>query len=739
MLPSSIAVWAVLILLREPLPIDWVYPWVPSLGVELAFRIDGLALEMIVLIAGIGSAVFLYAAGYMGNNPKRRRLFAMLLVFMLAMIGCVTASNLVLMFVFWELTSVTSFLLVGFKHEREASRRSAQQALLVTGAGGLLLLVGILLLGQAAGTFSIPQILETAPAWRDEPSVEAAVICLLLGAYTKSAQFPFHFWLPNAMTAPTPVSAYLHSATMVKLGVYLLARLHPAFADTEFWPFSMLTAGAFTSVWAMVLTLRERDLKRILAWSTVAGLGTLVMVIGLPGEGAATAVAAFLLAHALYKAPLFFVAGNVEAATGTRDIDELPALARRMPITAAAALMAAASMAGLPLSFGFVAKDIIKLAKAEADVYIWVGWTGVFVGAVSVAAAAVAAVRVFWHRGGSSSMPSVREVPWTMHLPTLTIAALGIVLGLAPWLVEPLITAAAVAMHPQSALSTVDVRPDDPGWGAVALTLGLGAAIFVFWDRLHSYVERGLKPLRPYTVSPVLVYEAALRAVPKLAGAVTRRLQHGRLVGYVELTLGGILVATAAAVWVYAEPIWPAFTAPTIPVVGAVTALLVAAVAVCTVRNAFVLLLSSGLAGLASALLFLFLGAPDVAFTQFSVEVAFVVVIAAALLRVRRIDHGEQEPVHRRAWAPRAVLSLAVGALVAVLVALAVAQPSDPSLSRFFADNSVAQAHGRNVVNVILVDFRAVDTLGEVSVVLVTSLAVLPLFALLRRRERRRS
>lgn len=727
---------ASLILVGVPLPIAWAYPWVPSLGVDLAFWLDGLALQMVALITGIGSAVLLYAAGYMGQDPKRRRLFAMLLLFMFAKIGCVTASNLVLLFVFWELTSMTSFLLVGFRHEREASRRSAQQALLVTGAGGLFLLAGIILLGQAAGTYAIPEIVATAPAWRDRPSVTAAIACLLVGAYTKSAQFPFHFWLPNAMAAPTPVSAYLHSATMVKLGIYLLARLHPAFSDMDFWQLSLLTAGSFTSVWAMVLTLRERDLKRILAWSTVAGLGTLVMLIGLPGEGAATAVAAFLLAHALYKAPLFFVAGNVEAATGTRDIDKLPALARRMPITAAAALMASASMAGLPVSFGFVAKDIIKLAKTDADIYLWVGWSGTFVGAVSVAAAGVAAVRVFWHRGGPSIMATVREVPWTMHVPTFTIAALGIVLGLAPWLAEPLIASSAVAMHPQSAITAVDVHPGDTGWGAVALTLGVGAAIFVFWDRLHAALERLADVLRPYALTTTALYATLLRAVPRLAGASTRRLQHGRVVGYVELTLGGVVAAMTVTVWAYAEPIWPAFTPPTIPVAGAVAALVMAAVAVCVVRDSFVLLLSSGLAGLASALIFLFLGAPDVAFTQFTVEVAFVVVIAATLLRVRRTDHGQHVSFLRRKRIPHALLALAAGGIVAVLVALAVATPSDAALPRFFGEASVPEAHGRNLVNVILVDFRAVDTLGEVSVVLVTLLAALPLFALLRQRER---
>lgn len=296
-------------LLWLQLPTGGALEWIPALGISLAWRIDGLAVLMLLMITAVGSAVFVYAGGYFASHPGQRRLFVQLTLFMVAMIGCVTADNLFTLFLFWEATSVLSFLLVGFHHERAVSRKAAQQALLVTGTGGLALLAGLILIGQVMGTSTISVIVERLPATAPTPLLTAGVLLVIVGAFTKSAQFPFHFWLPNAMAAPTPVSAYLHSATMVKLGVYLLARLDAGLDDWLLWQVLLQGAGSITAAWGMVLALRERDLKRILAWSTVATLGTLVALVGMPGEGAAVAVGALLLAHALYKAPLLATVG----------------------------------------------------------------------------------------------------------------------------------------------------------------------------------------------------------------------------------------------------------------------------------------------------------------------------------------------------------------------------------------------------------------------------------------------
>ncbi|MBS3997566.1 MAG: cation:proton antiporter, partial [Hydrogenophaga sp.] len=340
LIPLSALLLVLWTALSVPLPASIQTSWVPALGVNLDFHIDGLSLLMLFMITGVGTAVFVYAGGYLEGHPQQNRLYILLTLFMIAMIGCVTADNLIVLFLFWEMTSLVSFLLVGFNHEDASSRKSAQQALVVTGSGGLALLAGAILLGQVMDTYSIQAIIAQLPQTERTAALTTALLLILLGAFTKSAQFPFHFWLPNAMSAPTPVSAYLHSATMVKLGVYLVARLDPGFGDWPLWQSLLQIVGSITAAWGMLLALRERDLKRILAWSTVATLGTLVMLVGMDGRGATVAVGALLLAHALYKAPLFFVAGNVDHGTGTRLIDRLGNLRHAMPWTAAAAMLA---------------------------------------------------------------------------------------------------------------------------------------------------------------------------------------------------------------------------------------------------------------------------------------------------------------------------------------------------------------------------------------------------------------
>ena len=706
------------------------WEWIPSLGVDLGLRVDGLSMQFLLLITGIGALVFLYAAAYAASSARRLRLFALLSLFMAAMIGCVTADNLVALFVFWELTSLTSFLLVGFKHEYESSRAAARQALMVTGGGGLVLLAGIVLIGEAAGTYSVQSLIRASPDLLAHPSIPLALACVFVGAFTKSAQWPFHFWLPNAMAAPTPVSAYLHSATMVKLGVYLLARLKPAFGEHWLWEPALVSVGSVTAAWAMLLALRERDLKRILAWSTVSALGTLVVLVGLPGAPAAAATSAFLIAHALYKAPLFFVAGNVDHCTGTRSIDDLAGMARAMPWTATAAAMGGISMAGVPLSFGYVAKQLITIAKSEGEVVVWAGYATLLASAVSVAVAAVAAIRVFWHPGGAPLPGEVREASLPMVAAPLLASGLGIVLGLAPALTDTLVSASSQAMgsivDPLALRSGVDAGS---GGVATAAVFAVGAAVFFAWDRLHRLFER-LSWLDGF--GPLAAYESASKRLPALAAWVTQYLQSGSLTAYLSMSMGFAmlaLVASSAAAWPIPLPSW---SMPSWPALGAALAIVTAAISVTVVRDPFVMLLASGLGGLGSALLFLFLGAPDLALTQIAVEVAFVVVVAAVILRVRRLDLPPVVPSRRL---PRAVLALAAGGIVAGLTLSAATPPLDPALPRYFIDKSVPEAHGRNVVNVIIVDFRAADTLGEITVVTMSFLAVLPLLRLLKARR----
>jgi multicomponent Na+:H+ antiporter subunit A len=702
--------------------------WVPSLDVALAFRVDGLSALMLALIFGVGTGVFVYASGYLAHEARPGRLLAVLTLFMLAMAGAVSADNVFLLFAFWELTSLTSFLLVGFKHKHSAVRAAARQALLITLGGGLALLGGLILLGQMAGAYTLSGIVAAGPALAGDPRLPYALALVMLGAFTKSAQFPFHFWLPNAMAAPTPVSAYLHSATMVKLGIYLLARLDPAFNAVLFWEAMLVGVGTLTAVWAAVLALRERDLKRILARSTVSALGTLTLLIGLPNPGAGLAAVVFLFAHALYKAPLFMVAGNIDHATGTRIIDHLMGLRRAMPWTAAVAVLAGLSMAGLPLSFGFVAKDAMSAAKAEAEIFALVSYATVFVNAIAVAVAGVAAVRIFW---GPPEAPrgAVHEVSWRMLLPPFAIVLLGMEIDFFPAIADPLLIAAARAVSPELGAVALSAALDlEVLLSATGIAAAAGLLLFFTWDRLHAVLQR-LHGLDRY--GPAAAYERALHGVATLAAWQTRALQSGRLSAYVRLSVASLL-ALGGAAWLasadWPAPGWPwqahgwAWLAAGVLIAGG-------ALAAAGLRDRLALLMASGLVGYGSALLFLFAGAPDLAFTQFVVETILVVVAASVL------PHYAARPPARPAWRPLDVaLALAAGTGSFVLLAQLAGLPADRTLADWFAANSLPAAHGHNVVNVIIVDFRALDTLGEIAVVAFSLLAALPLLAGLKQR-----
>jgi multicomponent Na+:H+ antiporter subunit A len=715
------------------LPLSVTWSWVPALGIDLAFRIDGLSALMLLMITGVGTAVFFYAGGYLAGHPDQRRLYILLVLFMIAMMGTVTADNLILLFLFWEGTSVLSFLLVGFDHERTESRKSAQQALMITGAGGLAMLAGFIMLGEAMETYSISLIVERLPEMAPTPELTAALVLILIGAFTKSAQFPFHFWLPNAMAAPTPVSAYLHSATMVKLGVYLLARLDPGFGDWALWEWALKGAGSITAAWGMILALRERDLKRILAWSTVATLGTLVTLVGLRGEGASVAVGTLLLAHALYKAPLFFVAGNIDHGTGTRVIDHLGNLRHAMPWTAAAALLAGASMAGMPLSFGYVVKDVILEAKSAGDVFAFAKAANTVFGAVAVAVAGVAAVRLFWTRSGNYDTVDAHEGSPSMIIPPLVLALAGITLGIFPFFAQDLIAAATGSMTPDAEAVAFSLSLEfGPALVSLLVTLLIGVLIYFIWDPLHERFERTAR--RIGRIGMAAQFERSLLWIPQTAATSTRALQTGSLPTYVGLIAATVVLAMAAAFAAgWSDLVWPSADEwPAAGVLGASALIVIGAVASVLQRDRLVLLLAAGLVGYGSGLLFLFTGAPDVAYTQFTVETVFVIVVASVLLALKRhkLAKGMDEPL----WRPAAFVAAAgFGAVITGLLLVATAGDFDPALSQFFAERSVPEANGRNVVNVILVDFRALDTLGEITVVLLSLLAALPLLNTMRK------
>jgi multicomponent Na+:H+ antiporter subunit A len=419
--------------------------WAPSLGLNLSFYVDGLSLLFAFLICGVGALVLIYTGPYMAKDPQPGRFYLCLLLFMGSMLGLVLADNALVLFVFWELTSVSSYLLIGFNHTRPAARAAALQALLVTAGGGLALLAGLVLLAQVAGTPLLSGWAARATAIQGHGHYAPMLLLVLLGAFTKSAQFPFHFWLPGAMEAPSPVSAYLHSATMVKAGVYLLARLHPALGGTELWILLLSSAGGVTMVLGAMLALRQTDLKRMLAFSTVSVLGLLVHLLGLGTELAISAAMVYLLAHALYKGALFLMAGVIDHETGTRDLEQVSGLRRAMPVTAAIGALAALSMAGLPPMFGFIGKEVLYEAVWGEETAVLVTGMAVLSSVLLVAVAGSAGIRPFvGPRPGAP--PTPRDPPVAMWLGPALLAGGGLLAGLAPgfmdrWVLTPAIEA----------------------------------------------------------------------------------------------------------------------------------------------------------------------------------------------------------------------------------------------------------------------------------------------------------
>lgn len=716
-------------LLHYELPWRFSLPWILSLNLHLNFYIDAFSALLLTLITGIGSMVFLYSAGYFKHTKNHQRILITLPLFMLAMMGAVSADDVILLFVFWELTSITSFLMVGFKHEDAKARFYARQALFASMGGGMAMLGGLILLANLSGTWSLSGMIQEAPNYLEAPELNLAIVLILLGAFTKSAQFPFHFWLPNAMSAPTPVSAYLHSATMVKLGIYLMARFDVAFNDLFLWELLLISTGIVTATWAAILALRERDLKRILARSTLSALGILTLLIGLPSANAGLAAIAFLFAHAVYKAPLFMIAGNIDHATGTRIIDDLMGLRKNMPVTAVIAIIAALSMAGLPLAYGFVAKDLVSDAKAQADLITVVSYSLVFVNAAAIAVAAVAAIRIFWgpiH----SQMSKVKEVSWMMFTPPLLLAIFGIEFDALPDYRDPLLLSAAQSISPSLQITSIQTEYTQDLLVATTITLFIGIVLFFAWDKVHDTLSRW-RWLDTY--GPEATYDKALHGLQWLAAKHTQTLQSGRLSRYLLLTVMFFMLFAAMLLWQLPEPVFAALQANwqagwVVPeqVVAWTLAMLfmvMAAFATVVLRNNLAALMASGVVGYGAAMLFLFSGAPDLAFTQFMMETILVVVVALSLPLFEHTRPVETARLHLR----RLSISILAAVGVFILLMLLPEKPADTTLAQWFSENSLSLAQGHNVVNVIIVDFRALDTLGEIIVVAFSLLAAIPL------------
>lgn len=698
----------------------YVVDWVPSLDVELTLMLDGLSGLFTLIISGIGFLIVLYGGAYMAGNRQLGRFYLFLNGFLISMVGLVLTDNLLACFVFWELTTLFSFLLIGFDHESEVARNSARQALLVTGVGGLFLLVGILLIGQAAGSYSLAYLTSSGDLLRQHPLYPAILCCVLMGALTKSAQFPFHFWLPNAMAAPTPISTYLHSATMVKAGIYLLARFHPILGGTFPWMSTLVMIGALTAVWGSILALAQTDLKRLLAYTTIMALGILTMLLGGQTTPSLTAAMTFLLVHALYKSALFMVVGIVDHQTGSRELTKVGGLGRALPLTAAAAVAAGLSMAGFPLFLGFIGKEIMYKGVLTESAFQELATAAALVAnSLMTAVAGIIVLRPFFGKAVGSS--TAVEAPAAMWAPPLLLAGTGLFFGLIPdWVVRWLVEPAVLAFNANAEEIELQLFHgiNEPLLLSL-LTMSLGA---IFYLRRRSIRKGVVRVARHLPVTGEGLYHWGLDALAWCARGQTRLLQNGSLYGYVAVIVGAITVTMALVFFGSHGMPHVVFPAGILAYEWILSLLVLACIVMITrARSRLLAICGLGVIGTGIAIIFLSYGAPDVALTQLLVETLTVIIAAIVLLRLPPMDHPRLENRPKEYF--RLALSLCTGAMITILLLAVLTHEADRTVTRFFEQASYIEAHGRNIVNVILVDFRSLDTLGEIIVVACAGLA----------------
>ncbi len=720
-------------------PVRFDGSWAPSLGLQFSLRADGFSWIFLMLICGVGLLVSIYARYYMSPSDPVPRFYAYLLAFSGAMVGVVLSANVILLVVFWEMTSLLSFLLIGYWHRGAAAREGARTALIVTSAGGFCLLAGLLLLARIAGSHDLDAILGAGDAIRHSPLYGPALGLILLGAFTKSAQFPFHFWLPQAMAAPTPVSAYLHSATMVKAGVFLLVRLWPVLSGTETWFWTVSAAGLITLALGAFLAIVQNDLKGVLAYSTISHLGLITFLLGLGSPLACVAAIFHIVNHAIFKASLFMAAGAVDHEAGTRDMRRLGQLARSMPITAALATIAAAAMAGVPLLNGFLSKEMFFEETLAARRGMAIDLLPTIVAVAASAFSVVYSMRflgaVFFGPAREALPKTPREPPVWMVGP-IGILALGcLVVGTLPAVtVGPYLSRAARSVlgerTPDYTLAVWHGFTPALAMSMVALACGV-ILYFGFRKRLLSLRGAGAGPL-----SGKVLFERGLHFVAETApGWIERRLPGDRLQPQLVFVLATGLAAAMAALGGVSLGFHPEALSTVDPAFAGLW-LIGGACAIGAARAAkfhrLAALILVGGAGLISCISFVWLSAPDLATTQLLVEVVTTILILLGLrwLPPRiRMPEARNLPTRLRRVRDGA-LAVGAGVAMAVFSYAVMTHPVDDSISEFFLSQAYAGGGGRNVVNVILVDFRAFDTLGEITVLAVVALSV---FALLRR------
>lgn len=693
------------------------FDWVPLIDLTFALQLNGWGLLLALLVTGIGTLILTYATGYMGPHPQAPRLYAYLYAFMFAMAGLAMADHLLLFFIFWELTSITSYLLIGFNHHDPNARKNALQALLVTGLGGMALLAGTILIAATADTWLISELAAKSPEIIASPHYPAILTLVLLGAFTKSAQFPFYFWLPNAMAAPTPVSAYLHSATMVKAGIFLIGLMLPILGGTPAWTLTLTIAGGITLLLGALFGMRQTDLKKILAGTTLAILGMLTLLLGIGTEKSILAAILVLLGHALYKATLFMVAGSIDHETGTRDTRILGGLRTTMPYTAAAAALAALSKMGLPPLYGFLGKEYSYKATLSSPADIALTATLLIGSAILLALALRTGILPFWQKKPSEPLPkNPHEAPPSMLIGPLILATLGLIIGLFPSLISPLISQAS------SAIIGRPIEPTVKLWTGFnlplllsAITLILGLLIFRYRTTLSTLQKKLTPP------GAEAAYDTLFKSVLALAHWQTRTLQSGYLRNYLIIIIAatGILILSKLLRF---GGLTDLTTVNSLTPTGIVTVLIMIAATILAViaKSRLIALIALGTVGYGVALIFALFSAPDLAITQILVETLTVVLFAWVVHKL---------PEYRRLSSKRSsIFDATLASLSGILVTLLVLKSKSINLGERMSDTltdmSYPLAHGANVVNVILVDFRALDTWGEICVLAIASIGV---------------
>jgi multicomponent K+:H+ antiporter subunit A len=703
--------------------VRWSTDWVPSIGLGFGFRVDGLAWLFSLLITAIGALIVLYAAYYLDRDDPAARFFQFLLLFMGSMLGVVLADNLLLLVVFWEATSLSSFLLIGYWNHRPDARQGARMALTITGAGGLALLGGVILIGQIVGSYQLDAVLAAGDAVRASPLYLPALLLVLLGAFTKSAQFPFHFWLPHAMAAPTPVSAYLHSATMVKAGVFLLARMFPVLGGTDPWFWIVTLTGLTTLLLGAYYAIFQHDLKGLLAYSTISHLGLITLLFGIDDALAVVAGVFHILNHATFKASLFMAAGIIDHETGSRDMRQLNGLWNAMPWTATLAMVASAAMAGVPLANGFLSKEMffgVTLAEHPGIMSLLLPVGATLAGVFSVAYSARFIHDVFFNGEPVGLTRTPHEPPRFMRVPVEVLVVICLAVGVLPALtVGPLLAVAA-----QAALQAPLPAYSLALWHGFNLPLLMsmialaGGALLYFG--LQHFVNLHRITRLPHAKQ---AFGRAVDSVIAAARALTLALENGSLQRYLAVLIATALAAgllpflqggTAGALAATLNPVRPSLA------VFLAVGMLFSLATCLNYRSRLVALLLMGAVGLVVAWVFVMLSAPDLALTQLLVEMVTVVLMMLALHWLPQTAPAEGAPL-RRLW--HGAIALAAGLGTAALAYLVMTRPFD-SIAPYYLRETVPQGGGANAVNVIIVDFRGFDTLGEITVLGVAALII---------------